>query len=679
MTSLPTEPRALLSRSRVLFYILILLTVTCWRAPSQTSPSSSVPLTPAMRAHFVAAQQAERQSDYVTAEREYGAVLAEAPNFAEAHLNLGLIYQLQNRTPEAVAEFRRALGIKPALAGANFFLGVDYCKSGEGTKAIPYLRAASRQEPNRTEIWSWLATAQEISGDLRGEIMTLKHALGQQPQNVDLLYLLGHAYERMGKDEVMNLENRAPGSSWSEQLLADSYSSSSEWSFAIIRFQNALAISANRPGLHVGMGEVFLRVGRLNEAGQEFEQELRVDAHSLRALVRRGEVRLIQSDVAGALEDWARATSMDMPRAEIVLGIHETGFGDAALEQLPGAWRERVLALAPQIRAGQDAAARLARGFLAVESRTSTAGSGATLPETSSARNPAVSISNTCLRATVRDALNEGRFSSVSACLLKVLTPQSAADFRMRIAQALFELGDYESSLRALGGLSSGPGHSAPALYWRARSFEKLATAAYLRLYHADPNSYRVHQLLGDLEAAKNNDPGAIEEYRVAVAMRPSLPNLHYSLGHVLWKELKMAEARMEFEAELALNQRHSGALHDLGNTYLLEHQPEQALAYLRRALEVDPDDPDLHRDLGTAYADLQDYSKAQAEFKTALPGDHDGSVHYQLARVYQALGQKQDAAREFTISTSLHRQSHAKLEKQTERINQIEVGAEHP
>jgi hypothetical protein len=45
---------------------------------------------------------------------------------------------------------------------------------------------------------------------------------------------------------------------------------------------------------------------------------------------------------------------------------------------------------------------------------------------------------------------------------------------------------------------------------------------------------------------------------------------------------------------------------------------------------------------------------------------------------VYQAEGQKENAAHEFEISTSLNRESHAKLEKQTERLNQIE-GASSP
>ncbi len=113
----------------------MLLTVSWSQSAEQAAVPRSSP-NETVQAHFAAAQQAQNHGDYATAEREYEAVLIEAPDFAEAHMNLGLIYQLQDRTPEAMAAFRRALKIKPTLAGANFFLGVDYCKAGEGTKAF---------------------------------------------------------------------------------------------------------------------------------------------------------------------------------------------------------------------------------------------------------------------------------------------------------------------------------------------------------------------------------------------------------------------------------------------------------------------------------------------------------------------------------------------------------------
>src|SRR6266851_8209912 len=233
-------------RFRILLLLLVLLTAPTLKSAGQTVPAPTAKHA-AIESHFAAAQQAQRDKDYETAEREYQAVLALSPDFAEVHMNLGLVYQLQDRSSDAMKEFRRALKIKPGLAGAAFFLGVDYCKLGEGAKAIPYLKAAVKAEPNRPDTWLWLATAQEIAGQWQAEAATLHRALEIRPADVDLLYLLGSAYERLGKQEVAHLEKVAPGSSRSEQLLAESYASSNEWPSAVIHFQNALVASPNRP------------------------------------------------------------------------------------------------------------------------------------------------------------------------------------------------------------------------------------------------------------------------------------------------------------------------------------------------------------------------------------------------------------------------------------------------
>jgi tetratricopeptide (TPR) repeat protein len=516
-----------------------------------------------------------------------------------------------------------------------------------------------------------------MSGTFHAEVTTLRKALNLQPQNVDLLYLLGQAYEHLGKEEVARLQKAAPHSARSEQLLAESYAASGEWPSAMIHFQNSLDASPDTPGSHVELGEVLLRAGKLKRASLEFEEELRLDPHSLRAIVRRGELKLINGDVEGSLQDWNTAITTDALQAERVLGIRETGLGDAAFEQLPDALREQIEKLAPELEQLDTPAAHFALAFLAMQSGNSSlqASEG---ERALSFTEPALSPAN-CSQAKIQEALTQEQFSALAHCPPQALKVRPSASSSDAIARALFEAGDYEASLRLLSGLAPRDQHSPEASYWRARCYEKLATAAYLSLFQLDPNSYRLHQLTGDLEAAKGNDGKAIEEYRVAVALKPSLPNLHYSLGHLLWKDLKVNEARQELEAELALNPRHAGALNDIGNTYSLEHQPDKALPYLNRALAANPQNPDIHRDLGTAYSELGDYAKAEAEFKIAVSADHDGSVHYKLARVYQALGQKEKAAREFELSTALNAETHRKLEQQRERLNEVEKSAQDP
>src|SRR6266700_5306793 len=521
-----------------------------------------------------------------------------------------------------MTEFHRAITLKPALTGANFFLGVDYCRNGDAQKAIPYLKTAALAEPNRPDIFSWLATAQEMLGEIHAEIASLQKALELQPDNVDSLYLLGHAFEQLGKLQVTALQKIAPGSARAEQLLAESYSSTNEWPTTVLHFQNAVAASPNTRGVHLELGEVLLRQGKVKRAADEFEEELRLYPYSLRAVVRRAEVKLIQGDLAGSLQDWDRALNTDARQAERILGLQEAGLGDAVFDQLPEDVRKNLEKVSLDLENRHTRAAHFVLAFLAAQN-------GDTEKVAAEFAQANLTATNTdgqsvCLPDKLREMLEKEQYSNVKTCATQVLETASPADFRLQIASALFEIGACEGAL----------------------------------------------DVLSKLEIPDRN---ASEEYRAAIALKPSLPNLHYSLGHVFWKDVKVKEAREEFEIELRMNSRHPGALNELGDTYLLDHQPEKALTYLTQASALEPHNPDFHRDVGTAWSELHQYEKAAAEFRIALASDHDGSVHYKLARAYQAMGEKEKAAREFEVSIALNRESHSKLEKQTERLGQIE------
>src|SRR2546429_3108308 len=91
--------------ARCLIAACALMVVGSMRMPAQTA-SSHARHPSGWEEHFGSAQAAEKSQDYSTAEREYKAVLALKPDFAEVHMNLGLVYQLQDRIPEAMTEFQ---------------------------------------------------------------------------------------------------------------------------------------------------------------------------------------------------------------------------------------------------------------------------------------------------------------------------------------------------------------------------------------------------------------------------------------------------------------------------------------------------------------------------------------------------------------------------------------------
>jgi len=232
----------------------------------------------------------------------------------------------------------------------------------------------------------------------------------------------------------------------------------------------------------------------------------------------------------------------------------------------------------------------------------------------------------------------------------------------------------------AIALLNAAPAAQARApelLYWKSRCYKELALAAYLKLYSVSPDSYRAHQLLAGTDAARDEDLKAIEEYRLALAQRPRLPNLHYEIGRLLWKSYKADEARQEFQTELKVNPRHSGALISMGTIDLREHQPERAIMWLQKAAALEPKNPDVHDFLGIAEVQMHQYGEAVTQL--AVQGDEDGKIHCQLAKAFQGLGRKEEAAAEFAASDALNQQFHSRGSERIQRLAAAEAALKQP
>jgi len=639
----------------------------------ESNPDST--LSPVSAAAWAAAQQAQQQKDYATAEQEYHKVISLSPGFAEAYMNLGLVYELQSRRQDALAMFEKAVRLKPGLAGAQFFLGVDYCKLGDAKRATPHLEAAVRAKPDLPDAWSWLASAYQVTGRTSRQVSTLQAGLRANPHSIDLLYLLGQAYQQLGKDAVDRLQQKDSGSSFLTQLLAENYAASGYPSVALLHLEDALKASPTRAGLHVEMAEVLLHAGNLKRAEEEIAAELRVAPHSLRALVRLGEVKLLRGDVPAVLADWTQALALDPARCEAILGVREFGFGDTSQEKLTDELRGRLAGLRAQIESQAGPASRLALAFISTQEDTTPA----VVSATGAGDSDSVKSVPPCTVPQIQTWLAADLLQPVAACSTQMLKQPLPLDLRLEIGRALYETGLPERALAALDGLAPSQVDSPEAQFWKARCYKRLALAAYLRLFEVDPDSYRAHQVLGDMDEARGEDSKAIGEYEKALVKRPTLPNLHYQIGHLEWKVYKTQEARGQFQAELAVNPRHTGALFDMGSTYLQEHQADKALAYLKKVYDLDPEYPDLHDFMGIAYNQLNRYAEAEKELKIAAPSDKDGTVHYQLARVYLAMGKSAEAQRMFALSNQLRVVTHRNNEDRVQRIAAAEAALKQP
>src|SRR4029079_10477816 len=88
-----------------------------------------------------------RAGDFANALEHYRALLARNELNAQAHNNLGLLYQERNLLQESARELQRAVLIEPRNAAAHNNLGVTLLMEGRGDEAMAEFRSALAVDP----------------------------------------------------------------------------------------------------------------------------------------------------------------------------------------------------------------------------------------------------------------------------------------------------------------------------------------------------------------------------------------------------------------------------------------------------------------------------------------------------------------------------------------------------
>ena len=564
--------------------------------------------------HFAAAQQAQQAGLLDKAAQEYQAVLKIEPNVAEVYANLGLVYYAQSRFSESSTALATAAKLKPGLEGVSLWLGVDYIKLGQPAKAVPLLQRAVRLAPKDLQAARWLGTALWDSGQKTAAIEQLAKTTALFPPDLDSYFALGEAYRKLGDDELESVLAASAGTPIVHQIYADIYRDQHAWVRAAAHEREALKEDPAWKGAHLGLGLIDLAQNQPAEAEAEFREELRIDPASAAALAHLAEVAFINGDAARAMPFLQRAVQVSPNGALASLSLKTQASSDAARDATTDAAMSSDFQKAKrEIQSGpHDLAHALA---LVIVDRLLDA---ATLPQ---------DIAN--FKSLIETpAAGDGYHRAVEAA--------DRGDFR-----------DAETLLRVWVG-----SHPADlqARYLSARMLKELSLEALNRMAAIDPDSPRVHQMLGQTYSDRSEEAKALEEYRLVEKVEPTLPGIHYEIGHLLWQFGDRDNALTELHRELELNPYHAEANGEIGSILVVQNQPDEAISFLRAALKIDPSLQLAHQQLGKAYTMQKDYNDAERELLQAAKSDVDGSAHYQLWVVYRAEGRKDDAAKAIGI-----------------------------
>jgi protein O-mannosyl-transferase len=151
--------------------------------------------------------------------------------------------------------------------------------------------------------------------------------------------------------------------------------------------------------------------------------------------------------------------------------------------------------------------------------------------------------------------------------------------------------------------------------HWRNTQtlFEQAARAV--------PNNYMAITMLGSLRAREGKLEEAIEQYHLALRLKPAFPEAHFFLGNALDEQGKLDEAIAEYKQALWFKPI-------MGTTHIL---------------------------LGAALAKEGKYDEAVAHYQTALKLDPDSAIaHNNLARVFHSQGKLDESIEQYTAALKL-------------------------
>ena len=315
-------------------------------APSKKAPAQKKSANAALRALLAEAQSAEQKKDYAAAAQAYSDYLAQKPDDAAIHFQLGYAYSALAQPENAASEYRKAIELDPKLGEAYQNLGLTLLEKNPA-EAIEPLRRAVELLPSRPRPKYLLGWALERTGQLAPAIEQYEAAEKLDAKSFDTHFALGRAYLSANRAAPAEAEFRAAlelqqDSSPARLGLGQSLIAQKKTEAAAAELAPYLNAQPQDAQTRVQRASLLFDLGRNDEALGELDRAAAAEPESVAALKLRSEIYLQQSKWNDAAQALAKVLAAAPRDAEA-----HAWLGHARLQQkdYPGATGELTQAL----------------------------------------------------------------------------------------------------------------------------------------------------------------------------------------------------------------------------------------------------------------------------------------------------------------------------------------------
>jgi tetratricopeptide (TPR) repeat protein len=535
-------------------------------------------------------------------------LIAEQPDSADAHFNLGLVYARQGQSKDeeaAVTEFQEALRLDPSMDPARIALGRVLISLQKYSEAAPAALEYTRHRPQDPQGFYELGQAFQGLKQPEPAVKALEHAAALDPRDAVIRFDLGMLLANTGQTDA-----------------------------AILQLKAAERINPSDVEIHKELTLLLDKKG--DKEGSRFERAklaaLKSDTDKETGIARLNEKAsedLSAGNAKAAAESYGQAVQLNPrdPKLRYNLSLALDRMGDLVSERKE---LERAVELDPKLAVAQNQLGLLAlrsgrqaeaeqrfKKVLAIDPKFAEAQSNLGVLYSQQGKNgEAASLFQQAIR-------NDPKYTKAYVNLGLLMAQQGAfAEAEKQFQMAIAADANYPGTYAALGMLQAKTGHGPEAL----KSFQKAVSL--------EPNSAQAHLNLGIALVDQFDRPDGFKEFSDAARLDPKLAAAHYNLGRFFFETGRYEDADKELSIAIRLEPDYAGALYFLALAAKQENNVERSTDLLGKVVALQPDNSDAQYLLGQNMEHSGDSAAAIQHWKAAVHADPNHSqALYNLAK----------------------------------------------
>ncbi len=616
-------------------------------ASSETSNKAKTPDRAAAYYHFALAHMYEEQvATYGRSElankaiEEYRAAIDADPTSAYLTSGLAELYAKTGRIRDAVVEAQDIIKKNPNNLEARRLLGRIYLRSlgdmqaGSGSEnvlklAIDQYEQIVRLQPDSTDDHLLLGRLYRLNNDLQKAEAEFKTAVKLQPDSEEAVTTLAYLYNELGDTaRATQVLSSVPNGEKSAKLYAAlgyTYEQQKQYKEAIDAYRHAIEMDRDNLDAIRGLAQNLLNDGQADAALEQYKVIADANPEDAQTYVRIAEIYRKQGKYDLALDDLKKAESMVQDSVEVPYNI-------AAIYQAQGRYDEAIPIMKDLLKKSEKPEGKYSNGeksnravFLerlgsiyrdqgnnqaAVQSFREIVDLGG---------DDNIERGYQQIIDTWRDAKEWQKATDAAQEAVRKLP--TSRDLKMVLAAQQADMGDADKALAEVRAMLKGDSDDRQVYLNLAQMYTRLR-----RFPEAEQALDKAEQL-----STKSDD----KEY------------VWFLRGSTFERAKRYPEAEEQFKKVLASDPDHASTLNYLG--YMLADQNmklDEALGYIKRAVDLDPSNGAYLDSLGWAYFRLGKFELAEDNLlKASQKINTDPTVHDHLGDLYQKTGRLKLAA----------------------------------